>query len=428
MTQSWMRVVGWCGCWLMALSCASSSAEGGWLQALERGQYAAALQHYEHAGRNPSDLRAWAQAQLLSAAHARESTLSRAGFATLRGLGRRADLVLTRIEDEAEPRLRAQALDIRAASGESDARAQLRALLSSPDAELVDLAHGALDPDADSDGALLESALSSPRAARRTRALQLLARAEPRPARLPGLLGVARFDPEPTLRAAALRALGRFGQAQPEVATALENALRDPDDQVRSAALDTLPQVAPAAARGLLDAQLGAASTSLSIAAAAALRRMGAAAEPERARAALLAALSSGDVAVRAQAALALSSLPADHDLLRQRLAVESWPPVRLLIALGLGVREPAAHTVLTELAQLDTVTGVEAAGELALETPSARARLLVLLRDRSPLVRASVARQLARLDSSCAELAPLLADAAWQVRLAAAGAVLRCT
>lgn len=402
------------------------------LTAVRAGQFTQALALYEHSGHKPDDLRVWAQAVLLSAAQSSERAQSRAGLQELTTLGRRALPVLESLslDDQASAVLvRAKALSLRMALGESDARAELLALLDHADAEVVDIAYGALDPDSDDDRARLVQALQSPRVKRRAVALHLLALDASRPGTAGLLLQVSKHDPEATLRAAGLRALLHYHGTAREPC---EQALADRDEQVRVVALTCLTQQAPEAALSYLDEQLGAASSSVSIAAASLWLRMRPARDPGRARAALLAALTSADVGMRAQAILALPPAAAqeawlDARVLRDRLEVESVPSLRLLLALALGPADSQAHAALVALSALDTVTGAQAAGELASGWAPALARLHALQTHAAPLLRASVARQLARVPDQCAGVAPLLADAAWTVRLAAAGSALHC-
>jgi HEAT repeat protein len=416
------RLCVWVVLGLGLVACAGNAAQGRVVHAVERADYAAALRDYEQAGHSPAVLRVFSETLLLRAARSSDPAQSRSAFLELSLLGKRASSLLERLAAPAQPSLvRAEALSIRTALGDSGARSALRALLRDPDADVVDRAYAALEPD--SDWPELERALSEARPARRRIVLQLLVRAEP--THLTLLQDVSQRDPVPSLRAAALWALERYGSA---AAPAFLAASRDPDEQVRVAALEGYARVAPDAASQLLDQQLGAASTSESIAAARALLRMQPAREPERAHAALAQALTSADPTLRARAAAALVAADApllDRATLRERLGAEPVHSVRLTLALALGSHDPAAHAALLTLSQTASLTGVEASAELAKHEVAARTRLRALTKHTTPLVRATAARMLGRELHEYASIAQLLADASWQVRQATAGAVL---
>jgi hypothetical protein len=239
------------------------------------------------------------------------------------------------------------------------------------------------------------------------------------------LVEVSRFDPLPQLRAAALHALERYGA---EAADALDGATQDPDEHVRAAALSALARVAPARAELILDRQLGAAVSSQSISAAVTLLNMQPPRQAARARATLGAALSSPEVTMRAQAAAALQRVPSkelDSAGVRARLRVEKAETVRLALALLLGPDDAAARSALRELSTAFSLPGAEAAAELAAHSGSARARLVAFSAHESALVRMTAARLIARTLRDPEPIAKLLADTTWQVRDAAAGAVL---
>jgi HEAT repeat protein len=239
------------------------------------------------------------------------------------------------------------------------------------------------------------------------------------------LIEASRMDPSPQLRAAALYALERYGAG---AADAFEQATQDPDEQVRGAALAGFARVAPERAELELDRQLGAAVSARSIAAAVTLLSLQPARQVARAQAALSAALSSPDASLRVQAAAALQRLPAaqlDRAGIRSRLRLEKTPGVRLALALVLGVEDPNAQRALAELSTSFSLTGAQAAAELAAHSGKARARLCAFSAHESALVRVSAARLIARELRDPAPIVKLLADSSWQVRDAAAGAVL---
>jgi hypothetical protein len=269
----------------------------------------------------------------------------------------------------------------------------------------------------------VEAALRSPRSGRRAAALSLLRKAPAEHRAL--LIESARFDPSPQLRAAALYALERSGA---QAADAFEAATQDPDEQVAAAALAGLARVAPDRAELLLDRQLGAAASTQSIDAAITLLSLKPARQEARARAALSVALSSPEAALRVQAAAALARLPSDQldrTQLRASLRVEKTASVRLALALALGPEDPSAQRTLAELSSSFSLIGAQAAAELAARSGKARTRLIAFSTHTSALVRITAARLIARELRDPAPITQLLADADWQVRDAAAGAVL---
>jgi HEAT repeat protein len=404
------------------IGCATHAAEARVTEAVARADYATAVQVYEHSGRDPGVLRAASQQLLLRAAASADPEQSRSAFTELSLLGTRERALLERLAEPSEPALvRARALSIRTALGDSGAKSELRELLTDHDAAVVDHAYVALEPD--SDWPTLETALLDARPERRSVALRLTARAAPE--HLAALSDVAKSDPLPSLRAAALQALERYGSA---AAPAFEAATRDADADVRVAALTGYARVDPAAAEPLLDRQLGAAVSPESIAAAVALLRMSPQRQLERARAQLTAAVSTPEPGLRARAAGALLGLDVRHydpAVLRARLPAEPVHSIRLTLALALGADDPVSQEALHALAQTSTLTGAEAMAELAPRDAKARKRLQGMIGHRDARVRATAARLLGRELHEYRSLAPLLADGDWRVRQAAASAVL---
>jgi hypothetical protein len=197
---------------------------------------------------------------------------------------------------------------------------------------------------------------------------------------------------------------------------------------VRAAALAAFARVAPDRAEPVLDQQLGAAASAQSIDAASALLSLRPARAQARAQAALTAALSSAEPTLRAQAAAALQRLPAaelDRSRLQSRLRDEKVASVRLALALVLGAKDPASRRALTDLSQVWSLTGAEAAAELAAHSGEARTRLCSFSTHDAALVRMTAARLMSRVLRDPQPISKLLADASWQVREAAAGAVL---
>lgn len=423
-----MRVRGWCF-WLVLSGCAGSAASARVTSDVSRGDFRGALAYYEQDGRSPRVLRALSEGVLRAAARSTDPEQRRAAFIELSMLGTRAKPLLEELSEPAEPlAVRVEALRLLTELGDDGARGALRGLFDHPNPEVSDSAVSALRPEQDL--ALVAAALRSPRTDRRASALTLLRRA---PAEHRVLLTeVSRFDPAPQLRAAAVYALERYGALAGD---ALEAATLDPDEQVRVAALAGLARVAPARAELLLDRQLGAAVSTHSIHAAItvlSLQLEASAANLEavqaRARAALSAALSSTDAALRAQAATAVSRLPAellDRAQLRARLRVEKVEAVQLALALALGPEDPNAQRALAELSASFSLIGAQAAAELAAHSGKARTRLCAFSAHDSVLVRVTAARLIARELRDPSPIAKLLADTSWQVRDAAAGAVL---
>lgn len=386
-----------------------------------RGDFRSALARYEQ-DRSPAVLRTLSETVLLHAARSAAPEERRAAFVELSMLGTRAVDLLEELSQPGESALvRAEALRLRTQLGDSSARRELSRLVEHPDAEVVDSAVQALT--VERDAAQLAEALRSARPERRSTALRLFGRAAPE--HLEVLVEASRYDPLPSLRVEALHALERYGE---EAVSALEAASADPDEQVREAALAVLARVAPERAEPLLDRQLGAAVSEHSIGAAIALLSMKPPRRAARARAAIGAALQSPDVALRARAATALQRLPAsERDLsgVRARLRVEKAETVRLALALLLGPEDSLARGTLAELSTMSTLAGAQAAAELAAQSGKARERLFAFSTHDSTLVRISAARLIASKLREPEPIAKLLADPNWQVRGAAAGAVL---
>jgi HEAT repeat protein len=407
--------VGLCGC-------AGASVQTRVASDVARGDFQAALSSYEREGHAPAVLRALSEAVLLRAARSADPEERRAGFIELSMLGTRANELLELLSEPTEaPQIRAQALRLRTRLGDDAARRELRGLLDHQDPEVADQALQALQPGPDA--VRLEAALRSPRSGARSTALSLLGRASL--TYRAQLVEASRLDPQPQLRVAALHLLEGYGA---EAADAFERATRDPDEQVQASALAGLARVAPERAELLLDRQLGAAASSSSIHAALTLLSSKPPRLVARAQAALTAALGSADPVLRAKAASALQRLPAEQverASVLARLRVEPAPAVRLALALVLGSKDRTAREVLAELASASSVTAAEAAAELAAHSGNARTRLLSFSAHESALVRITAARLIARTLHESSPIAKLLADTSWQVRDAAAGAVL---
>lgn len=419
--MQWARAY-WLSVYVSLCSCGASAVSTRVSSDIARGDFSAALSRYEQDGRSCAVLRTLSESILLYAARSKDPAERRSAFIELSMLGTRASDLLEQLSQPGESApVRAEALRLRSQLGDDAARRALRSLLDHPDPEVSDSAVQALSPEHDA-GRLAE-ALRSPRPERRSTALALLGRARPEHHAI--LVEASRFDPTPQLRVAALHALERYGA---QAAQPLESATHDPDEHVRAAALAALARVAPERAEPILDQQLGAAASEHSISAAVSLLRMQPPRQTARAQAAIAAALSSPDVAVRVRAASALQGVPSaqlDRAAVRARLRVEKAETVRLALALLLGPDDSAARRTLTELSASFSLPGAEAAAELAAQSGNARQRLVAFSAHDSAVVRMTAARLIARRLRDPAPIAKLLADKSWQVRGAAAGAVL---
>ena len=417
----WARSAYCLSVYVSLCGCAGSAARARIASDVARGDFQSAYSGY---AQQPSStlLRALSEGVLLHGARSSDLAQRRAAFIELSLLGTRAGELLEELSQSGEPaRTRAGALRLRTQLGDDAARRELRDMLGHPDPEVGDSATRALAPDRDR--AQLEAALRSPRPERRGEALAVLGRVARE--HQAALIEASRFDPIPQLRVSALHALESCGA---EVSAALERASDDPDPRVRAAALSSLARVAPERAEPLLDRQLGAAASEQSLSAAVALLSMQPPRQVARARAAIANALGSPDVTLRARAATALRGMPEtqlDLAALRARLRKESVETVRLALALRLGLQDSAAQRTLSELSSSFTLPGAEATAELAAHSGTARARLSAFAAHDSALVRAAVARLMGSALRDPEPIAKLLADKSWQVRGAAAGAVL---
>jgi hypothetical protein len=408
---------------LMCLNGCAGAANARALAAIERGEYASAVQTYRAAGSGRRLLGQIARALLLREAQADDAAHSRAAFSELTLLGTRARGMLAQLSRPEKPAaLRGRALANAVALGDEVSRSQLRALAQNPDPDAADFALLALEMPRD--WPELSSALQAPRAARRRAGLVVLSRSRDVALACGELTNLSAFDPLPELRAAALRPLAHCG---PSAGAAIERALGDADLSVRVEALQALPRVMPERAALELDRPLGAALSIESLTAAAVLLHTSFASA--RAADTLSRGLSASEVWLRARAAVLVQTLPTaaiDRTALRSVLARERQPEVSLLLAIALGPADASAHAALVKLSRSGGIVAAQAARELAhLGDPAARARLHVLSGSHDPFVRASVARSLGREFGESESIAALLADPEWRVRLAAAGAVL---
>ncbi len=327
---------------------------------------------------------------------------------------------------------RLEALEALARRGQEDARLALRALADHPDPDVA--AFAVLGMDASLDRALLLERAHGPGARVRREALSRLRAAASDPAVRQVLEEAARVDAEASVRAAAVRALGDAGA---DAVPMLRERLGDPDPSVRMAAVGALMEADEARGRLALGAMLEIAPDPAGVEAARLLAQASEAAEGlagrDAAHAFLRRALRSPDASLRAQAGVAIASLPIDRapplDALREALGPEPSPNVRLSLARALFRHDPsAAQSALVALARGgEGMVRVQAAALLAAERDLDARRTLeaVLGSDEPSIVRRTAARALAR-DALAPDLARhVLRDADPLVRIYAAGGIL---
>ncbi len=370
-------------------------------------------------------------------------TVRDAALSQLQRAGERGRAVLGRLSDHGDVAVRARALEVRAAQGDAMARAELRSFTDSGDHEARAAAQAALDPQHAEDVALLRASLSDASArVRRAAAVQLRA-AEPNADVIAALEQAARVDPALTVRVAALHALGQQGS---EAFPALRERLSDPEEGVRMTALMALAMCDPTRAVGELAAFLATPPSSSSVEAARllALRHEEAGAEAARAGEYLLSALGHDDANVRAQAAVALSSLsspesvfaldpetgaPRHEAALLARLETETDRRARVVLAqiLQRGERtQAAAEAVLREMMTGDDVPAVMAAVALSRAGDAAAvARLDAALVDARATHRRIAAGAMAQDAGDADRARGALVDEDALTRVAAAGGIL---
>jgi HEAT repeat protein len=317
--------------------------------------------------------------------------------------------------------------------GDSDAISALRGFLDEDDSEVLAAAVVGLDGGEDEE--LLLPLLENTAADVRRQAATALEHAAPSGNSLVALAEAARVDPEGPVRAAATRSLGAFG------APAFDHVrerLSDADATVRTAAVRSLVAIDRSRALAALGLLLEVEPSQAGIEAA---RILAAPTEDEEAsntegvvlaRAFLRRALTTGDMNLRSQAAIALSSLPPDESLdedLLRAMREDEDPRVRLALAATMRGREETkqrADTVLRELIEAGGMTGVQAAAILAAEEDrNAIAFLRRSLRHDDAMIRRVAARSLARDALRPDEARAALRDSDALVRINAAGGIL---
>jgi HEAT repeat protein len=409
---------------------------------VERGAFAEAVSATRAEGREPKLEKALAEALLESAARSPDAVRRSRAFAELSLAGTRSRPILERLENAREPLTRALACKASMQLGDDGARDTLRGLADSADSELSALGYGALEPDRDRPQLL--AVLTQPNRARRLAAVHVLRGAERSTEVRVALESVVQHDPEPDVRAAALTALTKQG---PESAAVIDRALDDESESVRVAASSALASIIPECAQSCdrahllarLGRDLGSPPTVDSLAAAAAMMRIPSLPEPERAHDVFKRALESSDLRVRAVSAVMCRGLAApgcDPSVLRVQLRVEKLPQVKLLLALAIGVEDPAAKAAFLELSDgADAAIAVEAAAELAAAGDvAAQQKVVNALQHADAAVRLRALRSIGKLaaDGVLPEDSPTgarvvdrLADRDERVRVAAATAIL---
>jgi HEAT repeat protein len=409
------------------------------MSAVDAGDLERALDEYEEfredEGGGDGDLLAHVAALALEEAASGEDARQRdAALSQLTMAGTAGLPIVERLASGERPlAIRAKALVVLARRGDSDAMSALRGFLDEDDSEVLAAAVVGLDGGEDEE--LLLPLLENTSADVRRQAATALEQAAPSGNSLVALAEAARVDPEAPVRAAATRSLGAFG------APAFDHVrerLSDPDAVVRTAAVRSLVAIDRSRALAAVGLLLEVEPSQAGIEAA---RILAAPTEDEEtvnaegvvlARAFLRRALMTGDMTIRSQAAIALSSLPPDdsldEDLLRAMREDED-ARVRLALASTMRRREETkqrADTVLRELIEAGGMTGVQAAAILAAEEDrSAIAFLRRSLRDDDAMVRRVAARSLARDALRPDEARTALRDEDPLVRINAAGGIL---
>ncbi len=400
--------------------------------AIERRELDGALDAYEEFRRTQGgdvELLAPIAAMLLEReAQSDDAALREAALIQLSLAGTRGAPVLTRLARGSGP-ARLLALSALARRGQNEAKLELRALADTEDPTI--LAASILGMDSELDRELLLSLLdSSDRNVRRS-AIEALtpAAASVRSA----LEQVARVDSEASVRASAVRALGRAGT---DAIAILRERLGDPDPGVRFAAVGALISADPERGRIAIGPLLSVAPSPSGIEAARLLAQAddvpGSPVGAAQALAFLRRVLASDDPALRAQAGVAIASLPTDRrpplDALRAALATENDSTVLLSFARALHRHDrQAAHATLRALLDAqDDMVRVQAAALLAADGDAAARRVLEGAASAGEsMIRRTAVRALAREAMAPDAARRLLRDDDALVRIYAAGGIL---
>ncbi len=384
--------------------------------------------HEDEGGGDPLLLGRVAALLLEEAVRGDDRALGDAALSQLEMAGTEADPVLERLAESAgEPAARARALAVLARRGSSRARETLRSMAGDDDPEVLASVATVLEPVEEMDRLL--ALLEHTGAAVRAQAAGRLEGAAPSGDARAALAEVARVDPVSRVRAAAVRALGAYG---PGAFEPLRGRLSDPDAGVRMAAVGALVRADRGQALAAIGPLLEMAPNAAGVEAARVLAAAGGEGATT-ARAFLGRALRGGEANVRAQAAVALSSLDPGQALvaaLLELLGDEQDSRVRLSVAsilLGRAPARAAAKQALEDMMGGEGMDAVQAAAVLARHGADAQAvRVLAqAMREGEPAVRRAAARSLAR-DAMKPDLArTALRDEDALVRIHAAGAIL---
>lgn len=243
------------------------------------------------------------------------------------------------------------------------------------------------------------------------------------------LARLARNDAEAKVRNAAVRSLGAYGAL---ATTVLVERLSDSDAGVRLAATRALIRADPEAATPVLRSLVDAPPSRASVEAARVVLMRGCEGDTHLCVAAeqhLFGVLAGDGLALRAQAAVAVMSVPGlRRDDVVTLLRNEDAVGVRLQLARALRRENPSvAEEVLLALLAEEGMVRVQAAAELSESgsMPGIEMLLEVLNSDDPSLVRQVAARALARRAGRPEELRPTLEDRDVLVRIQAAGGIL---
>jgi HEAT repeat protein len=370
-----------------------------------------------------ADLRRIAEVVLVHAAGSRDPVIRARGFSALRSAGTSARSLLAGLAKlDGRPEISVRALALLAAMGDLQAGTALSGWLAAPDGELRAAAVAALDPARDA--VALRSFLADPSASVRAAAAERLANAPADGETQLALARAARHDPALAVRLRALQALGAQG---PGAAPAIEARLDDSEQSVRLAAVGALVAADRVRASERLQRWLREDPRPEAIEAARTLCSP-LAPPPPAARDQLARALADPDAALRAQAAVALSSLPpAEQRALAQtRNGHEGLRSVQLWLALALGRAQPDGGAALQRLARTHDLVGAQALAELARAgDAAARRTLIALVHAPQPRIRALAVLVVARELAAPHEVRDALVDRDLAVRLTAASALL---
>ncbi len=424
---------------LVALSIYGAGCGGGFraatLNAAEQGDVPRALHAYqEHRALNGDDpqlLAIVAQATLAEAALSGDVAEAAAAVRALGGVRPGTDEVLARIAAGARGVGRAAALAELGRRGRRCAMASLRMMIDDPDPEVRAIALSALSPERDE--AALRAALDDVSAAVRRASVRRWGGRDT-PSHVRHLLGqMARVDPSVSVRSAAVSALSRIGS---EAFDLVNRALDDANLSVRMAAVGGVLRID--FQRGWLALQRVFAERASAAGVEAARRRLSHRGEisgmgVDDAEAYLLRALEDEHAAIRAQAAVALTSVEVGEEVMGAISSAVSREPdasARLGLARTLFRLERTRQVAREALSLLSLehqgMVGLQAAVALA-EDGDAGALRLVLAQRTAPdppmraVAFAALARALGRPDDARGGLE----DTAWSVRVRTAGAII---